>query len=578
MDVGSVSDIPEMEIGSVSEGDDDEIEIETLSDSDDDSDDSEDLPSLPSQEERNSLHMCRHTNNEKFCFSDGALRNFSSKSALIVHERRHKEQCDLPCCYCAEKKEAPKIQEAKYTKLTKIMTAISSLPGIDFDNKEDLVEFLLSCLTTDTLLFLLKKVIVGNGELHQKMTSFFNLPVRVQQMSAQDKYKNQEEKRELLTKMNIRLHLGEEKQDEMNRYINTGLTGCQLRVRKEKKISAIPMKLSPGKNGYVVPLRACVAAMIPKSKWPQYDAENPDGIVLTVSTDGGSMDKRNGAVISKIQRRDDDWARGNRYKMPSLSATHAMLYIKETYENLKVELAPLYTAIGKGTLKCSDGKTRKLLVGESNDMKMTLLLTGRGQLFRRTSELLCTRCPARRRYWTSTPERHHFDGSLSPEDWKVFESFEKEDDPESENISKSNTRSYGWTTLEELREIAKRIEELQEDVRNSVEGAAQELDELRKTSGVEHMPITAVPIYLHFTELLHATEGVTKRVVKLMVLDVPNKTIHETRVKYVFKKYIGVEFKETKNEQLWQRLDKDRLNRVQWLKMLQGFFDESGFF
>jgi hypothetical protein len=253
--------------------------------------------------------------------------------------------------------------------------------------------------------------------------------------------------------------------------------------------------------------------------------------------------------------------------------------MEETYDGLKKELAQLYEDIQK-PIKCSDGKWRNLVVGESNDMKMGLLLTGRDKLYLKSSKHLCIRCTTERAF---LPNKHHFDGALTTQDWEDFKSLDQEGDEENIAETKNHDQSASWMTLEELANHCQKIKRQEEIIQGGdltpreTHKAREELAAFKREVGVVGETISTVPLFQHFTELIHLTEGAVKRAVKLMVLEAPPGSLMEKRVVHVFKKYANITFRDSNgNEQLWQRLDKTRLNRVQWLHMLQGFFDESG--
>lgn len=435
-----------------------------------------------------------------------------------------------------------------------------------FEGKTQFATFVLSCLTAHQILQVMKLVMKGSDTVRLKLTQFLRLPVAIQKMNS---FEMEEEKRNYLGDLNISLKLGEEAQQELNEALDLGFSAHQFRKWKGDTLADIGIGPSPGNNGYCAPLQQCIETMM-DCDWKEYDKDNPEGILLTVSTDGGSMDRRNGAVIVKLQRRDEKWAIGNRFKKPELNATHSVLYIKEKYETLQPELHPLFDELTH-PLVCSDGIRRPIVCGASDDMKMSCLLLGLGKIYLRTSRNMCFRCHAYRH--DTLPDKHHFDGALSEEEWKCFEEFASTD--QELKISNTCSRTVKRRTLEEIQTVARELDELRRDVCNQVPGAAERLSRRIEETGVEHYPITTIPIHRHFLELIHLTEGITKRVIKLMVVPIPPNSEMEHRVKTAFQHFADISFTETgQGIPLWRRLDKTRLNRVKWLQVLADFFAE----
>jgi hypothetical protein len=449
-----------------------------------------------------------------------------------------------------------KEKEAKYAKMVRLLEAGN------FVDSSDAASFFMSCLTTEKAVNVIIPMLGHTNALKLKISQFLGLPEEIQKISV---FQRQKEHKDHLGSLNVRLKIGEEGQKELDEALSMGFTNHQFRTWKEKRISLYGICPSPGKRGYCVSLNSCMINLFPFSsqEWSDYDRKYPGGIVMTLSSDGGSMDRRNGAIIIKIQRRDEDWVIGNRFKKPNLNPTHSVLYMKETYEYLAQELGGLYQEILKPML-CSDNRHRNLVFGASDDMKMSLLKLGMGEVWRTTSHNICFRCHEKR--FTSIPDMHHLKGNLNLEEWNSFAQFAEEDGDLS--IWDNNDQTVERRTLLQIRETASKIEMLTEA------NEKEQVQKLKKETGVTNIPITTIPIHRHFLELIHLTEGVTKKVVKLMIVTVPPNSEMEKEVVLSFKRSADITFKVTKTPMpLWQRLDKARgLNRVKWLQLLNGFF------
>jgi hypothetical protein len=260
-------------------------------------------------------YTCRHTKMEPFCelpkSSNHEKRVFWSKSNRNRHENRHASQCDDNCTACTKKKEAPKVREAKFAKLKKVMDVCSEL---GFSTHTELTEFLLSCHTTQDSANVITSILEKDVVLQRRVKQFLNLPEAIQKISIRTRYLREKERRDYLGKLNLMLNLGEEKQKILNSFLQLGFTQHQFRTWKEEKIEAFQVSKSDGECGYKVTLQRCVDSLLSGVDWVLYDQNNPEGILLTISTDGGGMDLRNGAIIVKIQRRDDEWTIRNRLK------------------------------------------------------------------------------------------------------------------------------------------------------------------------------------------------------------------------------------------------------------------------
>jgi hypothetical protein len=489
---------------------------------------------------------------------DGAIPKFSCSECdqLCVNLfslKRHMERTHI--------ESTRKIKEAKFATLQKILTASG------FQTKQELAFFVLSCLTSPMASEVIIEALSRDPAIKLQVNHFLMLPFAVQNLSLE----REKEKRHHLGKLNITLKLGEEGQGELNSALSLGFSKHQFRHWKDGKIRDMGICASNGKSGYSIPLPKCIQAMFPcdGDEWGKIVLTSGNRIPLTISTDGGSMDRRNGAVIVKIQRRDDLWTIGNRFKKPNLNATHAVLFMKETYENLRRELAPLYAEMEK-PFQCTSDLTYSLEFAESNDMKMSLLLLGLGPLYLKTEANCCFRCREIR--GKNLPTKHHFDGAMNLEDYVDFRKFD--DDDKELGFSITNDLTTKQRTLESIKTAATEVSKIQQEVADK-KSTPKKLKEYQKETGVVNYPITTVSIHLHHLELIHLTEGVAKRVVKLMIVTIPANSRMEERVKVAFKRYGDLDFRKDEKLPLWKRLDKTSINRVKWLQILAGFF--SGF-
>lgn len=260
----------------------------------------------------------------------------------------------------------------------------------------------------------------------------------------------------------------------------------------------------------------------------------------------------------KLCWNDQEWNDLGRGKRPTHNATYRLLHMSKSYEELSKELAPFYREIEKGIRGC-DKVSRTIELFEASDMKMSASMLGMTLGIFKTAECdsLCFQCDAL--HLKLDPSCHHFDGSRSPADWdRLVEAGSKD---EKNSIQNTNTKTNKWRNLKEMKETAKKVAKLIE------EGKTEEAKLLTYSTGIWKRPITNVPLWQHYLELIHLIEGVCKKTVKLVVADLPIGGFQEQALEKVFERSgCPLKKQEMTKLQLWQRLDKTKMNRVSWLQ------------
>ena len=510
---------------------------------------------------------------EYACEHTGCTHTYKHACSRNRHEKK-KHDCPPPCHVCNENDVVGEIHSESEggipskTSKFKIKEEILRFAAKNFGltDLKSIVFLLLSCLdaraAADVVMDLYMKFRTFQLILNHQVNStpeMQQLWANVRQLEKKKTYKDE------MGMLSVDLGLRERRQNILDTKFGMNFNADALRYWKEGKVEMAQLEETPGGRGCGMSFEVAIFTMFTPE-----ELESRDTLEIAILTDGGGMDKRNGAIVNKFGRSDSDWFAGNRNRKTALNTTQAIVYAQETPEVISSEFGPLYEKMQQPVVCPKTKKVFTVKWTERNDMKMGCLKLGLGEVYKHPKNLVgpsscCPLCPSTR--YDMEEGKHHFIASQ-----EEFEQFARLDPEDSEfNIRKTNTQRYKFRTLEDLKRKSQEIRELEE------KGDKASLDQAkweRKAHGVtDKPPITCVEPKNHKIDIIHTVESVVKRAIKLPIIDCPaNGGAFCKNIEFVFEKYAGVKFSENASLAVWKRLDKTRMNYATWVDVLGGFY------
>jgi hypothetical protein len=545
------------------------------------------------------LYPCRHTS--------GNCIQFSHRGNRVRHERSHFAKlgiCPEPCECCVQLNVTSCASQSLYEQQTKRVKCQNLLQKgkemFKSSTSADVISFLLLSIPKDDAVTAIMMSLTQKPNLKRALDAILRLPDDLRERCVIQRQEEKKHKRETIVQMCTELRIGEEKYRGLERYYQIGFSVDQLRYWRQKDINKLGIYRCPSGYGYLSTLVDALSVMFQEEKgWEKLRREFLDcRLPFVIQIDWGSIDSRNGCVFVKVGRQDPLWMEGSRYKKPGLNTTLGVFYMIETYDNIFLTMRKIYLEMESVQLDFGNQGKWKTSWIEVHDMKMSLLVLGNDELWRSTCCRGCPKCGAKRRNVGDSldvylPEwsdfsKQRFYGARSISDWiKICELDEEEPD---KFLHASDPKNHSGpveglkpTTLEQKKEDGKKVEDMRKRAEMKERGAVGKLGKLIKETGMLALPITTTPTHLHYGELIHIDENITKKAVKLCIEQLPATSEIESRILSAINYHAKMKIERKKPKKgkkkevisTWGLIKRARLNKTQWIRVLKGFFVES---